>query len=136
MSRRIFLALVLLGLTGCWSGYASRAGIHAELLSAMASKLVSQVEAGRQPAVERMGEYVYPAKRAREFLQSYASYGEYVSYQTLAAMLPRYEALVRKVDAGRAAGIDWSGEIDALLAEDAELRRLAAEIEQSLKEKH
>lgn len=135
MARRLLVLLSLFGLTGCWSGYATRAGIHAELLSSMATKLVSLVDAGRPPAVEGMGEYVYPAKRAAEFLQRYDGYAEYGSYQTLKQMLDRYEALVRRVDAGRAAGIDWGNEIEALRAEDQELHRLAAEMAHALEEK-
>jgi hypothetical protein len=102
----------------------------------MANKLVSLVEAARPPAVESMGEYIYPAKRAEQFLQSYASYSEYASYQTLKAMVGRYQALVKRVDAGRAAGIDWGGEIAALRAENEEILRLAAEVTHSLDERH
>jgi hypothetical protein len=129
--RRFFVALALL-LAGCWSGYATRVSVHAEVLTLTAAKLVSLIEAGRSPAVERMGEYVYPAKRARGFLQSYASYGEYRSHRQLTELVTRYEALVRRVDAVRAAQRDWSGEIDSLRAEGKALHRLAAEIESSL----
>jgi len=101
----------------------------------MASKLVSLVEAGRPPAVEAMGEYVYPAKRAEDFLKSYASYSEYSSYQALQQMVVRYDALVQRVDAGRAAGIDWNNEIDALRTEDNEIHRLAADVGRALEEK-
>jgi hypothetical protein len=135
MLRRLLLVFSLLSLVGCWGGYASRTAIHAELLSSMANKLVSLVEAGRPPAVESMGEYIYPAKRAEEFLESYASYAEYASYQTLKQMVPRYRELVRRIDAGRAAGIEWSGEMAALRAEETELRRLAAEVANSLSHK-
>ncbi len=136
MSRRLLLVLPLLGFVGCWGGYASRAGIHAELLTSMASKLVSLVEAGRPPAIESMGEYIYPARRAEEFLEGYASYAEYTSYQTLKQMVSRYQGLVRRIDAGRAAGIEWSGEMAALHAEETELRRLAAEVDDSLSNRH
>src|SRR5262245_57844247 len=128
MVRRLLVLALLAGVAGCWSSYASRAAIHAELLGSMASKLVSLVEAGRPPAVESMGEYIYPVKRAEEFLQSYASYAEYASYQTLKVIVARYRTLVQRVDAGRAAGIDWSGEIAALRTENDEIHRLAAQV--------
>lgn len=135
MVRRFLLAALVLVISGCWSGYASRAAIHAELLASMATKLVSLVEARRPPAVERMGEYIYPAQRAEEFLQSYAGYSEHASYRALRETSSRYQALVRRVDAGRAAGIDWNGEIDALRAEEKKIRELAVEVAQSLEER-
>jgi hypothetical protein len=131
MRRGVIVALVL-SLAGCWAGYAKRASVHAEVLSLTAAKLVSLIEAGRPPAVESMGEYVYPAKRAREFLQSYVSYREYESHRRLTELVTRYETLVRRVDAARAAQSDWSREIDWLRAEGAALHRLAAEIDGSL----
>jgi hypothetical protein len=134
MVRRLSILFLFLGLGACWGGYASRAAIHAELLTSMTVKLVSLVESGRPPAVERMGEYIYPAKRAEEFLRSYASYAEYASYGALKQMTERYQVLVQRVDAGRAAGIDWNGELEALRAEDKAIQRLAAEVTQALEE--
>jgi hypothetical protein len=125
---------ILLGLTSCWSGYAGRASVHAELLASMASKLVSMVDAGRPLAVERMGEYVYPAQRARQFLQSYSGYAELDSHRRLSEMTARYETLIRQVDAARARGGDMRADVVGFKRADEELRRLAAEIRQALAE--
>jgi hypothetical protein len=132
---RLLVPALLLTLSGCWSSYAQRAAVHAELLGSMTAKLISLVESGRPPALERMGEYVYPAQRAEEFLHSYSGYSEYVSYRALKELTARYRALVQRVDAGRAAGVDWRAEIDALRAEHEQIRRLATEVTQSLEQR-
>jgi len=131
MKPRWIIALAFL-LTSCWSGYAGRASVHAEVLTSMATKLVGVIEAGRPPKMEDMGEYVYPAKRAREFLESYDSHADYQSYRQLNDLIARYEALVQRVDADRAAGTDWAKVIDELRAENEAIRRLAADIDRSL----
>jgi hypothetical protein len=131
MPRRVLLVLALT-LAGCWSGYAGRVSVHAEVMTLTAAKLVSLIEAGRPPAAESMGEYVYPARRARELLRSYAGYSEYASYRKLEELVQRYETLVQRIDALRAGRSDWSGEIDGLRAEAEALRRLAAEIDAAL----
>jgi hypothetical protein len=132
MFRRAALACVLLGLAACWSGYEGRARVHAEVLTWMADKLIALVEANKPPAVEGMGEYVYPAKRAREFLGSYSGYAEYESHRALTELVVRYEVLVQRVDAARAGAGDWSASIDWLRREKDELHRIAAAINQSL----
>lgn len=136
MIRRCALVLGLLGLAACWSGYAGRARVHAEVLTLMADKLIALVEAKAPLPIEAMGEYVYPAKRAREFLRSYSSYAEYQSHRQLTELVTRYEALVRHVDAARAGGSDWSTQIDGLRRENEELHRSAAAISQSLDARH
>lgn len=131
MSRRLGIAVVL-ALASCWGGYATRVAVHAQVLVLTADKLVSLLEAGRPPAAEQMGEYVYPARRARELLHHYAGYSERRSYGKLEDLVGRYEALVRRIDALRAAEADWRGEVDSLRAEVEGLRRLRGEIERAL----
>ena len=132
MLRRIALILCLLGVAACWSSYADRARVHAELLTLMADKLVALIEAGAPPAIDGMGEYVYPAKRAREFLGSYSGYAEYQSHRQLTELVTRYEALVKRIDAGRAGASDWSGQIDDIRRTNEELHRAAAAVNESL----
>lgn len=131
MSRRAIVVLAL-GLAGCWSGYAGRVSVHAEVLTLTANKLVSLIEAGRPPTAESMGEFVYPAKRTRELLRDYAGYKDHQSYRQLEELVQRYETLVQRVDTLRAGRSDWGGEVAALRAETEALRRLAAEIDRAL----
>jgi len=132
MLRRIALAFCLLGLAACWSSYADRARVHAELLTLMADKLVALVEVAAPPPIEGMGEYVYPAKRAHEFLTSYSGYAEYQSHRQLTELVTRYEALVRRIDAARAGASDWSSQIDGIRRENEELHRIRGAVDQSL----
>lgn len=131
MSRRSIVVLALT-LSGCWSGYAGRVSVHAEVLTLTADKLVSLIEASRPPTAESMGEFVYPAKRTRELLRDYAGYEEYESYRKLEELVQRYETLVQRVDRLRAGRSDWAGEAAALRAETEAIRRLAAEIDGAL----
>jgi hypothetical protein len=97
----------------------------------MADKLVALIEASAPPPVEGMGEYVYPAKRAREFLQSYSSYSEYESHRLLTDLVTRYESLVKRADPARASDT-WRTQVEQLRREDNELRELAVAIGRSL----
>ena len=45
MSRRAALFLCLVAIAACWSGYAGRVRVHAEVLTLMADKLIALVEA-------------------------------------------------------------------------------------------
>ena len=105
MTRLWRVLLFLTCAAGClWRSYGTIMDVHLDVLTQTAAKLCTIVEAGRGPTAEGMAEYIYPAKRAREFLRQFDGYGERQSYRRFAALLDRYERLVRDVDAARAQG--------------------------------
>ena len=134
MSRRLVLLGVLVVCTGClWRGYATIMSVHLDVLTQMAAKLCSVVEAGRGPTAEGMAEYTYPAQRGREFLRQFSRYKAQRSYQEFGTFLGRYEAMVHDVDAARAEGRDWRMVSPALQAQRDRLLQLAAAIRADLK---
>jgi len=134
MRRRGFIAAVLLVLCGClWRGYATIVAVHLDVLTQTAAKLSSIVESGHGPSAQAMAEYVYPAQRAREFLQQFRNYSERQSYRRLGVLLDQYEAMVREVDAARAQGGDWTVTAERVHAERDAIENLAAEIRADLK---
>lgn len=127
-------ALCVLLLSSClWRGYSTIAAVHVDVLTQMATKLCSIVESGRRLKAEDMAEYTYPAQRAREFLRQFASYHTRHSYQQFTALLDRYEALVRQVDAARALPNGYA-QLDGtrLDAERRALQQLAADVRTDL----
>jgi hypothetical protein len=133
MKRGVGILVLLLCATGCvWRSYATILSVHLDVLTQTAAKLQSVVESGRGPTAEGMAEYVYPAQRAREFLRQFSNKSDRPSYQKFTALLDRYEAMVRRVDAARVAGTGAQAVAD-LTAEQAALQQLAAEIRTSLK---
>jgi hypothetical protein len=130
--RRRSPILMAICVAGClWRSYGAIMEVHLEVLTQTADKLCSVVESGRGPTAEGMAEYVYPAKRAREFLRQFGGYSDRRSYQQFGVLLDRYEALVRDVDAARAdrrlgpeEALRVTGEGDALRAMAGEIRTL------------
>ena len=128
MRQRVAL-LVLVCAAGClWRSYGTIMEVHLDVLTQTADKLCSVVESGRGPTTEGMAEYVYPAQRARTFLRQFATYSERRSYQQLGALLDRYEALVRDVDAARSQGRLGTEVATHLSRERDALQALATEI--------
>ena len=124
----------LLLLCGClWRGYATILSVHLDVLTQTAAKLSSVVDAGRGPTAEGMAEYVYPAKRAREFLQQFRNYSQRQSYRRVSTLLDQYEAMVREVDVARAQGGDWNAAAERVHAERRAIEDLAVEIRADLK---
>jgi hypothetical protein len=104
-----------------WRSYPEILAVHLDVLTQTAAKLCAVVEADRGPTAEAMGEYIYPAQRGRGFLRQFSNYSERPSYQKLGELLDRYEAMVHRVDAARAAGaaldVGWlASERDTLVA--------------------
>ena len=125
----VVCVVVLLSVAGClWRGYATILGVHLDVLTQTAAKLVNVVESGRGPTAEGMAEYVYPAQRAREFMRQFSSYGERASYRQLGVLLDRYEAIVKGVDAARVTGGQTKPDVTALAAERDKLEQLAVSI--------
>jgi hypothetical protein len=107
--------------------------VHVDVLTQTAAKLCAVVEAGRGPTAQGMAEYVYPAQRAREFMSQFSGYSTRASYQKFSALVDRYEAMVRQVDAARAQGADWRAQLPQLTSQRDALQRLGAEIRDDLK---
>lgn len=100
------LGLVLLG--GClWRGYARVLEIHLEVLQSMAAKMCA-LTAGPPPVSESMGEFVYPAKRARELQQQYTSRAGEPAYTAFGVLLDRYEGLAKTFDRSRNTEEAWA----------------------------
>ena len=132
MNRHRTALVLLLGGAGCiWRSYGTILSVHVDVLTQTAAKLCAVAESGRGLSAEGMGEYIYPAQRGRQFLHQFDSYSQRASYQRFATFLARYEAMVRDVDAQRAAP---NGRIDVhrLQAERDALDQLAAEIRADL----
>lgn len=94
--------LLLLLLSACpWRSYEEILEIHLEVLTQTADKL-RDVSAARQwPGSQGIAEYVYPAKRARQFLHQFAKHRERPSYKGLSAFLDQYEDMIHRVDSVR-----------------------------------
>jgi hypothetical protein len=134
MRQRRLTVLALCMLTGClWRGYAAIMAVHLDVLTQTAAKLCAVVESGRGLTTEGMAEYVYPAQRAREFLHQFSGQSGRESYKRFATLVDRYEAMVREVDAARAAERDWKPELPHLNAEREALAQLAADVRADLK---
>jgi hypothetical protein len=134
MVRRALLLVIGLWAAGClWRGYATIMSVHLDVLTQMAVKLHTVVEAGRAPAAEGMAEYTYPARRGREFLHQFRSYSTRPSYQQFGTFLDRYEAMVHEVDAVRAQGGNWQSVLPRLTAQRDALKLLAERIRAELK---
>jgi hypothetical protein len=129
MNRQRTVLVLLLCSTGCiWRSYGTIMSVHVDVLTQTAAKLFAVVESGRGLTAEGMAEYVYPAQRGREFLRQFDGYSGRRSYQKFAAFLGRYEAMVRDVDAQRAARPDGRIDLAKLKADNDALDRLAADI--------
>ena len=132
--RRSVLLLLLVCLAGClWRSYGTIMDVHLDVLTQTANKLYSVVESGRGPTAESMAEYVYPAQRAREFMRQFSSYSSRRSYQQFGALVDRYEALVREVDAARSQGRLGAETVAKLKSESAVLRASADAIRADVK---
>jgi hypothetical protein len=133
MKCRCAALIVLFCAAGClWRGYATIMTVHLDVLTQTAAKLCAVVQTGKGPAAEEMGEYIYPLKRAREFLGQFSNYAERRSYQQFSVLLDRYDAMVRAVDAARAVGRLAPEQSTQLAAERDALQQLAAEIRTDL----
>ncbi|HXQ23644.1 MAG TPA: hypothetical protein VN812_18335 [Candidatus Acidoferrales bacterium] len=129
MTRRCAVLIGFLCAAGCvWRSYATIMGVHLDVLTQTAAKLCAVVQAGRGPTAEDMAEYDYPLQRAREFLGQFRGYSERQSYRRFAVLLDRYAALVREVDAARAAGRALQPELAHWTVEHDALQQLATEI--------
>jgi hypothetical protein len=133
MTRGRVASLLFVLLAGClWRGYAAIMAVHLDVLTQTAAKLCAVVESGRGLTAEGMAEYVYPAQRAREFLRQFSGQSGRESYQRFTTLLDRYEAMVREVDATRAAQRDWQPVLPHLNAEREALAQLAADVRTDL----
>jgi hypothetical protein len=129
MNRQRTALVLLLYSAGCiWRSYGTILSVHLDVLTQTAAKLSAVVESGRGLAAESMAEYVYPAQRGREFLRQFGGYSGRQSYQKFMVFLDRYEAMVRDVDAQRAANPPGRIDLAKLKAQNETLAQLAADI--------
>ncbi|HVO23992.1 MAG TPA: hypothetical protein VMW56_10225 [Candidatus Margulisiibacteriota bacterium] len=133
MCRRFAILLVVCAAGCLWRSYGTIMEVHLDVLTQTADKLCSVVESGRGPTAEGMAEYVYPAQRARQFLRQFNGYSQRRSYHQFGALLDRYEALVREVDAARTQGRLGPEVRTRLKGESDLLRATAAAIRTDLK---
>lgn len=136
MRLRFALLLFACAASCVWRSYDTIMQVHLDVLTETADKLCSVVESGHGPTAEGMAEYVYPAKRAREFMRQFSGYRERKSYQQFGVLLDRYEALVHTVDAARAQQQLGPQVVSHLHSEREALDALAAEIRGQLKSGH
>lgn len=128
MRHRTVLLLLLCAGACLWRGYGTIMEVHLDVLTQTADKLCSVVESGRGPTTEGMAEYVYPAQRGRAFMRQFSGYADRRSYQQFGALLDRYEALVRDIDAARSQGRLGTEAATHLSRERDALQALAIEI--------
>jgi len=131
--RAAVVILALLCAAGClWRSYGTILGVHLDVLTQTAEKLVSVAQSGRGLTTEGMAEYVYPAKRGREFLRQFRSYSGRRSYQQFGQFLDRYDAFVKNADMARSQGSDGRDIVPTLAAERDALIQIAAAIRRDL----
>jgi len=123
MARRFLVLLLLLSSACLWRSYEKILNVHLDVLTQTADKLCDV--AGGQTTTLAMTEYVYPAKRARQFLHQFSKHRDRPSYIGLAAFLDRYEKMIDEVGAVRPGD---SIDIEKLRGEAAELRHAATTI--------
>lgn len=105
-ARAAVVLLILLG--GCtWRGYGRVMEIHLEVIESMAAKMCA-LTAGPPPASVSMGEFVYPAKRAREVAQQFPRRRGLGSYHEFEKLVGRYEELVQTFDHSRLSDATWT----------------------------
>jgi hypothetical protein len=117
-------------LSGClWRGHGRVLQVHLEVLASMAAKMCT-LSAGPPPASQAMGEFVYPARRARVAQQRLAGDPGRASYAGFARVLQSYEALLQLFDRARVSADTWSvaapqvcEQSRAIAAEAAAVRR-------------
>ena len=133
MRHRRLTVLVLCLFAAClWRGYAAIMAVHLDVLTQTAAKLCAVVESGRGLTTQGMAEYVYPAQRAREFLHQFSAQSSRASYKQFAALVERYETLVRETDAERATQPNWQQALPHLTAERDALAQQAADVRAEL----
>jgi hypothetical protein len=130
---RLLLALLLAAaLAGClWRGYGRILEIHLQVLQSMAAKMCG-LTAGPPPASESMGEFSYPARRARELEQRFESRAGQESYRSFAALTRRYEALVQTFDKARATEETWRASAATVCADSHAIEAAAADVRRQL----
>ncbi|MBI4518145.1 MAG: hypothetical protein HY699_20270 [Deltaproteobacteria bacterium] len=127
--RRVLSAFLVVALAGClWRSYGDILTVHVTVLIQMVDKLSALAEAGRTPAAADMAEFNYPAQRGRTFLRQFERDAGRESYRAFAALLDRYQALLRQVDAARVSEADWRALRPALAQEQRALAEQAAAI--------
>lgn len=110
MRARLAVLLLLPLAAGClWRGYGRVVEVHLEVLEAMAAKMCA-LTAGPPPASKAMGEFVYPAQRAREAERQLAGRAGRPSYAGLVRVTERYEEIVLLFDRARASEAAWAAE--------------------------
>jgi hypothetical protein len=133
--RRRLLLMALLGLTAClWRSYGEILQVHLDVLTQTADKLVAVAGSGRGITTEGMAEYVYPAKRGREFLRQFSAYSPRRSYRQFEVFLDRYEALVKEADTIRAQGKAWQEALPGLAQQRDGLQAMALAIRRDLEQ--
>jgi hypothetical protein len=135
--RRWAMGAVLLaaffGIRQYQLSYARVLPVHLEVLTYTAAKLCTLIASGRGLSTEGMAEYVYPARRGRDFLARYAGSRERPSYGKLQLLLDDYEGLVRDADAARASGQDLRSRLTEFEARRDRLFAQAEEVRNDLR---
>ena len=100
--------VLLLFVSGClWKGYARVLEIHLDVLDSMAEKMCA-LTSGPPPPSQMMGEFVYPAKRAKELEEEESSRSDRASYKKFEQVVQQYEALVQLFDRSRVSTEVWT----------------------------
>src|SRR5436309_13470094 len=98
---RVGLALgMVLVTSGCLGQrYERIMQIHLEVLEAMMVKLCLLADSVRPPPTEAMPEFVYPSRRARQFMEQFPAESGRSSYRLFGELVDRYDDAVRVADA-------------------------------------
>ena len=99
----------------------------------MAAKMCAMTSAP-PPASERMGEFVYPAQRAREVQAQFPRRRDDSSYREFDKMLERYENLVRSFDRARVSDEAWRAAGPGLCEERRAVAEAAVTVRRALAE--
>jgi hypothetical protein len=81
--------------------------IHLDVLDSMAQKMCT-LTAGPPPPSQMIGEFVYPAKRAKELEDEESTHSDRTSYKGFTQVVQNYEALVQLFDRSRVSTEVWS----------------------------
>lgn len=135
-AQQLTLVLLLpLFCSGCyWWKYGKLMRTHVDLLTSMAKKMHDVLEDHRPLTPAMMEEFLYPLKRARDFVRIVRPrYAERHSLRAFTDFLDTYAALVKEADRARIlndTSVDFPKRVRALQEQGERVKAILAEEEQ------
>jgi hypothetical protein len=134
---RRWLLLLLLGAASCFPAAYERAiAAHLDVMASMAEKLCAMATDGRAPRSEGMGEFIYPAKRARQFAEYWKERADTPSYALFVQAVDHYERLIDRTERARLDEDSWRGSARAICADRTAVRGLLRRARQAVDEEN